>query len=80
MSTNTDPRFETFRSHQGLDVFHPVTHQHQIWQPDPYDVETIHLEARSTYERLLNRVDSNTPADSGRILLLQGESGAGKHT
>ena len=75
---STDPRFATFCSHRGLDVFHPVTHQHQIWQPDPYDVETIHAEARFAYERLLSRVDSNTPSDSGRILLLQGESGAGK--
>ncbi|MEO1146748.1 MAG: AAA family ATPase [Cyanobacteria bacterium J06638_22] len=75
---STDPRFETFCSHQGLDIFHPVTHQHQIWQPDPYDVETIHSAARSAYERLLSRVDSNASSDSGRILLLLGESGAGK--
>ncbi|MBF2035154.1 MAG: DUF87 domain-containing protein [Leptolyngbyaceae cyanobacterium T60_A2020_046] len=74
----TDPRFDTFCSHQGLDVFHAVTHQHQIWQPDLYDVDTIHLEARSAYERLLNRVDSSAASDSGRILLLLGESGAGK--
>lgn len=78
LSMSTDPRLEAFCSHQGLDIFHPVTHQHQIWQPDPYDVDTIHAEARSAYERLLNRVDSNTSSDSGRILLLQGESGAGK--
>lgn len=75
---NTDPRFTAFCSHQGLDVFHPVTHQHQIWQPDLYDVETIHQEARFIYERLLSRVDNGTPSDSGRILLLLGESGAGK--
>ena len=75
---STDPRFAAFCSHQGLDVFHPVTHQHQVWQPDPYDVETIHEAARSAYERLLNRVTSPMASDSGRILLLLGESGAGK--
>lgn len=75
---NTDPRFKAFCSHQGLDVFHSITHQNQIWQPDPYDVETIHDAARFAYERLLHRVDSATPSDSGRILLLLGESGAGK--
>ncbi|MBF2002686.1 MAG: DUF853 family protein [Synechococcales cyanobacterium M58_A2018_015] len=74
---NADPRFEAFCSHQALDVFHAVTHQHQIWQPDLYDVETIHPEARAAYDRLLNRVGSST-VDSGRILLLLGESGAGK--
>lgn len=75
---STDPRFDAFCSHQGLDVFHAVTHQHQIWQPDLYDVDTIHLEARSAYDRLLNRADSSAASDSGRILLLLGESGAGK--
>ena len=74
----TDPRFDAFCSHLGLDVFHAVTHQHQIWQPDLYDVDTIHPEARSAYERLLNRADSSAASDSGRILLLLGESGAGK--
>ncbi|PZU96090.1 MAG: AAA family ATPase [Leptolyngbya sp.] len=74
----TDPRFDAFCSHQGLDVFHAVTHQHQIWQPDLYDVDTIHPEARLAYEQLLNRADSSAASDSGRILLLLGESGAGK--
>lgn len=73
-----DPRFELFCSQRGLDVFHPVTHQHQIWHPDPYDVETIHGKARDTYERLSNRVGRDVSSDSGRILLLLGESGAGK--
>ena len=73
----SDLRFGAFCSHQGLDVFHAVTHQHQIWQPDLYDVDTIHPEARSAYERLLNRVDRSAASDSVRILLLLGESGAG---
>ena len=75
---STDQRLAAFCSHQELDVFHPVTHQHQIWQPDPYDVEAVHSEARSAYDRLLNRLGNGSANDSGRILLLLGESGAGK--
>lgn len=74
----SEQKFEVFCSHQGLDIFHPVTHQNQIWRPDPYDIETIHQEARFVYERFINRVDGNDACDSGRILLLLGESGAGK--
>jgi GTPase SAR1 family protein len=73
-----DLLLDTFCSDRGLDIFHSVTHHNQIWLPDRYDVERIHQEARVVYERLLNRVDSAVPADSGRILLLLGESGAGK--
>lgn len=75
---NTDPRAKAFCSHQGLDIFHAVTHHNQIWQPDPYDVETIHGAARAAYHQLLNRVGGHASSDSGRILLLLGESGAGK--
>ncbi|WP_121970641.1 helicase HerA-like domain-containing protein [Leptolyngbya sp. BC1307] len=74
----TEQQLTVFCSQQGLDTFHAITHQHHIWHPDPYDVDTIHQSARSAYERLLNRVDSGTSDDSGRILLLLGESGAGK--
>lgn len=78
MAMTTDPRFKVFCSKQGLDVFHHVIHEHQIWRPDPYDVDTIHREARLAYGRLLNRVGSSTTIDSGRILLILGEAGAGK--
>ena len=74
----TDQRLAAFCSKNALDIFHPVTHQNQIWQPDPYDIETIHETARFTYGRLLNRIDDGVPSDSGRILLLLGQSGAGK--
>lgn len=75
---SNDPRLAIFCSSKELDVFHPVTHAQQIWQPDFYDVETIHPEARQIYEQLLSRVDSASSSHSGRILLLLGESGAGK--
>lgn len=75
---STEARLAAFCSHQGLEIFHAVTHQNQIWHSDPYDVEAIHQPARSVYERLVNRVDSSVASDSGRILLLLGDSGAGK--
>lgn len=74
----TEQQLTEFCSQRSLDIFHPITHQHQIWHPDPYDVETIHRPARVAYERLLNRIDSSASDESGRILLLLGEAGAGK--
>jgi energy-coupling factor transporter ATP-binding protein EcfA2 len=59
------------------ELFHGVTHQHEIARPDPYDVEIIHREAREQFESLLRRV-SNSETGSGRILLLKGDSGSGK--
>lgn len=73
-----EQQLDVFCSRQSLETFHAITHQNHIWRSDPYDVESIHEDARTQYERLLNRLDSGTFDDSGRILLLLGESGAGK--
>jgi DNA helicase HerA-like ATPase len=73
-----DKRFDIFCSPIKLDLFHSITHHNQIWRPDLYDVKIIHRESRECFEHLLNRVHSQTKSDSGRILLLLGESGAGK--
>jgi energy-coupling factor transporter ATP-binding protein EcfA2 len=59
-------------------IFHSITHHNQIWQPDPYDIDSIHQKSRECFERLLNRISNNEQTDSGRIMLLLGESGAGK--
>jgi hypothetical protein len=59
-------------------VLHSVVYQQQIWMPDPFDVETIHEEARETFQRLLNRAAMQPPPPSGRVLLLLGVSGSGK--
>lgn len=69
---------QIFCSHSMEGIFHSITHHNQIWQPDPYDIENIHQESRECFERLLNRVGHNQQTDSGRIMLLLGESGAGK--
>ncbi len=47
-----------------------------IWTPDPFDVESIHAEARAAFSRLLHRAAA--PAASGKSLLLLGEAGSGK--
>ena len=47
-----------------------------IWKPDPFDVESIHSDARAEFSRLLHR--ASAPAASGKSLLLLGEAGSGK--
>ena len=37
------------------DLFHPIVHQNDIWKQDPFDVESIHAEARAVFHRLLSR-------------------------
>lgn len=72
-----DPRLDAFLSDR-TEVFHSVQHRHEIWRPDPFDVDSVHQEAREAYERLLSRASTPPGLDSGRILLLLGESGCGK--
>ncbi|MBK8252579.1 MAG: DUF853 family protein [Polyangiaceae bacterium] len=76
---STDARLRAFLT-SPLDVFESIEHRHEIWREDPYDVPSVHGEARNTFERLLQRVTSPEPTAGsfGRILLLLGDSGAGK--
>ena len=55
-----------------------MAHSNEIWRPDPFDVETIHAEAREVFRRLVARAGLTPRPTSGRILLLKGESGSGK--
>ncbi|KFA90694.1 helicase HerA-like domain-containing protein [Archangium violaceum] len=75
--TQTDLRLASFLSDR-TEVFHSIQHRHEIWRDDPFDVETVHQEARATFERLLLRATTPPGVDSGRILLLLGDSGCGK--
>src|SRR5947209_14273532 len=74
----TDPRVAAFCTPAGPDVFSGVVYGSQIWTPDPFDVETIHANARETFGRLLDRASSPDPPPHGKTLLLLGEAGSGK--
>ena len=74
----TDPRIRAFCAPQGREVFHSVCHAKEISTPDPFDVRSIHAEAREVFETMLARATTPPGTPSGRTLLLLGESGSGK--
>jgi len=74
---SSDPRLDAFLSER-TEVFHSVQHRQEIWRNDPFDVETLHEEARTLFQRLLTRATLAPGPSSGRILLLLGASGCGK--
>ena len=49
------PRVAAFCSPERPEVFHAVAYRSDIWKDDPFDVETIHEEARDAFERLVHR-------------------------
>lgn len=60
-------------------VFHAVAHANEVFERDSMDVEAIHAEARDVFARTLERVSAvNRPSSHGAMLLIKGESGAGK--
>ena len=67
-----DPRMAAFLAPGCPEVFHSVATSTSIWQADPYDVETIHAEARAAFERLLYRGGRTPPPPSGAVLVLAG--------
>ncbi len=73
-----DPRLAAFLEPDCPEVFHSVATPSAIWKPDPFDVETIHPEARAAFEYLLNRAGRTPPPPSGAVLVLLGEAGSGK--
>ena len=74
----TDPRMAAFLAPDCAEVFYAVATPNAIWKADPYDVETIHAEARAAFEHLLNRAGRTPPPPSGAVLVLVGEAGSGK--
>src|SRR6516225_4546822 len=73
-----DLRVAAFCAPERPEVFHAIAYRNDIWKDDPFDVETIHEEARATFERLVHRAVQPSGAAAGRILLLEGEAGSGK--
>lgn len=74
----TDPRETAFCSPNAPAVFSAIAHARQVWERDPFDAEGVHAEARETFERLVERVSSPESQHHGRILVVRGQSGAGK--
>src|SRR5215510_61804 len=57
---------------------HSITWEDDLWRADPVDVEAIHAPARRKFTELLDAVTSERSPGQARILLLHGQSGAGK--
>lgn len=60
-------------------VFASVQQASSVFDDDPFDVESVHADARAAFERMVDR--ATTPSahgDRGRMLLVLGDSGAGK--
>ncbi len=73
-----DQRVTAFCSTRYPELFHTVAYANDIWKHDPFDVESIHKNARERFGRIVGRVLEPSGLASGRILLLLGESGCGK--
>ena len=57
---------------------HSITWEDDLWRADPVDVEAIHAPARRKFQALLEAVTGVDARGQPRILLLHGQSGAGK--
>jgi energy-coupling factor transporter ATP-binding protein EcfA2 len=73
-----DPRLVTFCAPCYPELFHAFAYANDIWKHDPFDVKSIHQNAREKFQRIIGRVLEPSGLTAGRILLLLGESGCGK--
>ena len=73
-----DRRVTAFCSPRFPELFHAFAYANDIWKHDPFDVESIHRDAREKFQRIVGRVLEPSGLAAGRILLLLGESGCGK--
>ncbi|MDB4954577.1 MAG: putative ATPase [Myxococcales bacterium] len=80
MAVGADPRATAFCRPDSPEVFSSVAHGSQIHERDPFDVESIHADARDVFHREVVR--ATTPEQHqyghGRTLLVLGDSGSGK--
>jgi hypothetical protein len=75
-----DPRQAAFCRSDGPEIFASVAHGAHFHERDPFDVETIHAEARGLFHQHVERATTPEQAQrgQGRMLLVLGDSGAGK--
>lgn len=70
-----DPRELAYCAPSSPEVFHAVAHGGEVFEPDPFDVDVIHAEARTAFSRLIDRAGD---AKFGKMLLVKGDAGSGK--
>jgi hypothetical protein len=74
---NVDLRLGAFLSPSR--IFASVEQIASVFEADPFDVETIHERTRTTFKQMVDRATTPSQhANRGRMLLVLGESGAGK--
>ncbi|RKH33052.1 ATP-binding protein [Corallococcus sicarius] len=73
----TDARLAAFLAN-GPEIFSSIQQGQTLWKRDPFDVESLNAPARTAFDKLVNRATRQPLPDSGKLLLLLGESGSGK--
>jgi energy-coupling factor transporter ATP-binding protein EcfA2 len=79
-TSTADPRALAFCRSDGPEVFSSIAHGSHVHERDPFDVETIHGEARDVFLVQVERATTpeHVQHGHGRTLLVLGDSGAGK--
>lgn len=78
--SGADPRTVAFCRSDGPEVFSSIAHGSHFHERDPFDVESIHADARGVFHQQIERATTPEHAqrNHGHTLLVLGESGAGK--
>jgi Cdc6-like AAA superfamily ATPase len=76
----SDPRAVAFCRSDGPEVFSSIAHGSHFHERDPFDVESIHADARNVFHQQVERATTPEQAHHGHghTLLILGDSGAGK--
>ncbi len=72
------PRFLAFINPKSPDVFRSILSTSDVWNPDPFDVPEIHMEAREAFRSMIERARERTLGEADRLWLLRGDPGSGK--
>jgi hypothetical protein len=79
-TVSTDPRAIAFCRSDGPEVFSSIAHGSHFHERDPFDVESIHADARNMFHQQVERATTPEQAQHGHghTLLVLGASGTGK--
>ncbi|MEZ4398499.1 MAG: DUF87 domain-containing protein [Kofleriaceae bacterium] len=79
-AAGVDPRALAFCRDDAPAVFTSVAHGAQVFERDPFDVDTIHVDARAAFHTQLEAVIApvSHAGGHGRMLLVLGDAGSGK--